>query len=380
MTTPFPRTVGWLSRDAFTAGHLALGAIALLIGAWIAWAMLADVGVYAVSKKGRLVVEQEAHPVEAVLGGTVVSVGMRLGDDIRAGDVLLDLDDTSVRRRLEEAAARRSALGGQLVLVHEEIVAAEATLSEARKALESGERAAEADLGEARAAAQLALAEAERQAELHAKQVVSAAALERAQAEAAQCRAEAVAVAARSEQTRRELRTGLGEREVDLIHLRREAERLRGEVEAAEAAAVRLAEEVERHRICAPVDGRLAQVAQLQPGAVLEQGERVASVLPSGEVRAVADFSPAEALGRIRPGQRAWVSLEAFPWTRYGYVEATVERVAAEPGGGVVRVELELASSSSRAPLEHGLPGTVEVEVERVAPWQLLLRRGRDPA
>jgi membrane fusion protein (multidrug efflux system) len=40
-----------------------------------------------------------------------------------------------------------------------------------------------------------------------------------------------------------------------------------------------------------------------------------------------------------------------------------------------VRVELEvLADPTSAIPLQHGLPGTVEIEVERLLPAKLVLR------
>jgi hypothetical protein len=52
-----------------------------------------------------------------------------------------------------------------------------------------------------------------------------------------------------------------------------------------------------------------------------------------------------------------------------------VERVANEPRDGRIRVELALRPfSRSRLPLQHGLPGLVEVEVERVTPAALVLR------
>jgi membrane fusion protein (multidrug efflux system) len=49
--------------------------------------------------------------------------------------------------------------------------------------------------------------------------------------------------------------------------------------------------------------------------------------------------------------------------------------VAGEIRDGKVRVELAVnAASRSRIPFQHGLPGSVEVEVERTSPAVLLLR------
>ena len=59
----------------------------------------------------------------------------------------------------------------------------------------------------------------------------------------------------------------------------------------------------------------------------------------------------------------------------FGYVHAVVQTVASETREGHLRVELALdPSQSSPVALEHGLPGAVEVETERVAPAALLFR------
>jgi hypothetical protein len=78
-------------------------------------------------------------------------------------------------------------------------------------------------------------------------------------------------------------------------------------------------------------------------------------------------------LGRIRPGQPR-LRLEGFPWTQYGSLAATVSRVASEVRNGRVRVELSVGPDrASPIPLQHGLPGNVEVQVERMAPATLVL-------
>ncbi|HBL26462.1 MAG TPA: hypothetical protein DD490_06475, partial [Acidobacteria bacterium] len=49
--------------------------------------------------------------------------------------------------------------------------------------------------------------------------------------------------------------------------------------------------------------------------------------------------------------------------------------LGSEPRDGRIRVELTLRPRpGSRLPLQHGLPGTVEVEVEKVSPAVLVLR------
>src|SRR5262249_14310840 len=60
---------------------------------------------------------------------------------------------------------------------------------------------------------------------------------------------------------------------------------------------------------------------------------------------------------------------------QYGFVSADVRRVASEVRDGTVRVELAVVPDpESRIPLQHALPGSIEVLVENVSPARLLFR------
>jgi membrane fusion protein (multidrug efflux system) len=136
-----------------------------------------------------------------------------------------------------------------------------------------------------------------------------------------------------------------------------------------------LTHELEQHHIRAPAAGSLGEVTPLQPGTVIDKGQRLGAVVPTGELRVVAEFAPPEALGRIRAPRELRLRLEGFPWIQYGAVAASVTHVATEPLNGRIRVELGLEQAVSfPVPLQHGLPGTLEVEVERISPAALVLR------
>jgi hypothetical protein len=110
-------------------------------------------------------------------------------------------------------------------------------------------------------------------------------------------------------------------------------------------------------------------------GAYVAEGQRLVSVVPQGELMAVGEFIPGSAMGRVRPGQRATMRLDGFPWAQYGSIDATVSRVATEIRDGAVRVEFTPARDGNPADLmQHGVPGVIEVAVERAAPASLVLR------
>ena len=131
----------------------------------------------------------------------------------------------------------------------------------------------------------------------------------------------------------------------------------------------------QRGPIRAPIGGTLAEAAVLRVGGVLKEGDKIGIIVPSGRMIVVAQFPPRAALGRLAPGQPAQLRLDGFPWMQWGAVAAKVEHVAGEVRDGSVRVELSVDSSRpTRVPLQHGLPGSVEVAVEQVSPATLLLR------
>ena len=67
--------------------------------------------------------------------------------------------------------------------------------------------------------------------------------------------------------------------------------------------------------------------------------------------------------------------MQSFPWVQYGVVPATVTNVGSELRNGKVRVELRIEPTpGSRIPLGHGMPGSVEIDVDRATPAHLVFR------
>lgn len=105
-----------------------------------------------------------------------------------------------------------------------------------------------------------------------------------------------------------------------------------------------------------------------------EATTEASSSAPSNDLRVVGLFPAATAIGRLEPGQPAIMRLSAFPWTEYGVLHARVSKIATEAKDGAVRVELDVEQGSERIPSRQGLLGSLEVEVESLRPWQLILR------
>jgi membrane fusion protein (multidrug efflux system) len=80
-------------------------------------------------------------------------------------------------------------------------------------------------------------------------------------------------------------------------------------------------------------------------------------------------------MGRVHPGQHATMRLDGFPWAQYGSISATVSRVGTEIRDGAVQVQFAPTSTGNpTAIMQHGVPGVIEVAIERAAPALLVLR------
>jgi multidrug resistance efflux pump len=369
----FPRTMRALQTDGMTPTVLGLILITALIAFWSCWLVLGRVSVYETSAMARLEVEH-VHPVAAGVGGRVVKSYLSLGRQVRSGDVLLEIE--AERESLETAEVRTHlvALDRQLAAIETAIGAEERTIALSSRAASASLSEASGRLAVTEAAARQAEEQHERVRQLRERGLVAEADLARAAHEAETRRAEVAVTRLGIERLGAQQVAAESAQKERVGALRRERLTLEGQRAAASQAIARHELEVDERRVRAHVDGRLAEVAPVQVGAMIRQGERLASIVPAGPVRVVAEFLPS-ALGRLRAGQSARLRLDGFPWTQYGHIPATVHSVASETREGRLRVELVLRQpQSSTVPLEHGLPGAVEIEIERVAPMALLLR------
>ncbi|HEV7668420.1 MAG TPA: HlyD family efflux transporter periplasmic adaptor subunit [Thermoanaerobaculia bacterium] len=375
MASPFSRTLRSLEADGHRRSLLGLVPAILLLAAWAGWFLLAKVVLYEVTDVARLSTEREAHPIATPVGGRVSAVRAVLGQRVKAGEILVELEGEEQLARLDEERGRQAALAGQIGALRRQIAAGGEGLSEQRRGSGSALAETRARLAETEAAALSAEQEAARQERLLAEGLVSPAEAERARSTAEQRRAAVESQRRALDRLGWSERTGASDRQGDLEELERELALLEGQAATATATVRRLERDLSLRTIRSPVAGRIGQLAPVPVGSVIGPGASLGMVVPEGGLMVIAEFLPAEALGRIRPDQPASVRLQGFPSIQYGDLAATVARVAAEPRGGRIRVELAAHPvRGSRLPLQHGLPATVEVEVERVTPAVLVLR------
>lgn len=375
MSTAFSQTTRSLAADSARPALFAWGIAALLLAAWCAWFLLGRVTLAQVSTQARLELRQSAQPLAAAAAGRVRAHRLVLGQQVQAGEVLVELDGDTARAHLAEAQARQAAVAAELAALAAELQRREQATGLEERAAEAAQQAAQARVKEGAGTLAHAVEQAQRLAAEAAAGGVPQAEARQAEAEARRLAAARQALIADAQRLHAAGATRVAELRSQSEALRRQQAALQGEQAMLAASLARLQADVELQLVRAPASGRVADVAPLRAGDVVTPGQRFGTLLPAGELIVAADFDPATAFGHLKPGQAARLRLAGFAWTEYGSVPATVARVAGELRDGRLHVELVPAAAPNPAlPLQHGLPGTVEVDIERVAPVMLLLR------
>jgi membrane fusion protein len=104
----------------------------------------------------------------------------------------------------------------------------------------------------------------------------------------------------------------------------------RSEASTAEASLDQRRAEAEARRlqfVTAPVSGRIAALPVTMGQAVVA-GATIAVVVPVGGRLEAELLAPSRAIGFVQPGQDVELSLEAFPYQRFGTVRGTIRSVS----------------------------------------------------
>lgn len=372
MRPAFSRTLRALDRDRRLHPLAVMMVVAALMAGWAVWIFGATVTVVRSSTSARVEARHPAVRVDPPVAGEIVDNHLVLGRSVRAGEVLVVLDATAQQLERDELLLRDASLGRQLEAVELQLEAERAAHAAAQEVTRSATATAKAQRGFSRALSRIAAEEAERTDVLESEALVSRMDFLTMRGENLRSRREARATALEAETAAAARRLDELHLDTELKRLERERANLRGARDEARARIARLELELERRVIRAPIAGRVVLVVEAPAGTFVEAGQSLGRIVSDAGIRVVAEFPPS-AVGRIQPGRVGQLRLDNYPWTQYGTVALEVTHVASEPIEGLVRVEMQPGDSPS-IELEHGLTGTVEIELEQVSPAVLVLR------
>ncbi len=376
MSNNFSRTLRALRTDGLTGWSLRALVATLLLSVWAAWFFWGRITVWAVSDSARAEVRNEVVQVDSPVEGQVVVVHIARGQEVAVGDLLVELETFREEGQRDSLIADLEGRRTSQTELSSRIRQEENSLGIWLRASRAGVEETRSRVTQAEAAAEAARQKEGRTRRLHGENLVPDEELEEAVSELKQRDAELDSAGLAAERAERELESSRADRQTKIDELRGQLSVADSAIRSLQARIDSLEQEVGQRQIRASIDGTLARVANLTPGSVVELGDELARIVPSGAVRAVAHYRAADAVGRIEPGQPARMRLDGFPSTQFGTVAVTVALVDNEPTEeGLIRVDLDVAPDPATAiDVQHGMVGTIEVEVDRLSPASMLMR------
>lgn len=358
-----PAALEIIESPAAPVGRAIAGTIILFFVAAIIWACLGKVDIIATAT-GRIIPTGRTKVIQPFETGVVRAIRVSDGQQVKAGDVLIELDPTA--SQADEVRLRHALAQDQLDLAR-------------LKALLTGDLdkfapPADADPLLAATASQRMEAQAAEQrarlADLDRQIAEKTAASQEAQASIDKI--DAVLPTLRGQRDIREqlLHNQFGskllylqaqqqvieqeqQRIVEQHHLQEETyavaalarqregavetyrKNLLGDLAKAEDSAIEhredLAKAVDRHALQtlrAPVDGSVQQLAVHTVGGVVTPAEQLMVIVPADSRLEVEATLPNKDVGFVEAGQRVAIKVEAFNFTRYGLLHGTVTSVS----------------------------------------------------
>jgi len=373
---PFRRTLQSLEIDKARDRRSPIALVVVAALAWATWSVTARIPIYATSDLARLESEMSTYRIAPAVDGHISRADLQLGQIVHKGQVLVELDSTTPRNALEEGTTRLAALRRDVAALDRQ-VQAEMRAFEADRARQA---VAIQEAGAAVDEATAHLESARRQSDDLAKLRAAGIAPEATASAAAQDTKANVARVTTLDLGRQRLETtravSAAEGESRVAALQAQRTRLEGEVAVSESAIAQLRHEIELRRIVAPESGRIGELKNVHLGTFISAGTGLGTVVPDESLRIVADLSP-ELMTRVRAGEPARFRYEGLSTLTHGSIAAVVTRTGTEVRDGTFEVVLapENGQPAPAIPLTHGLRGSIDIEVERLSPLSLLLRR-----
>lgn len=357
-----------------TRGPIRLGFWILIVGfgAFLLWAAFAPLD-EGVSAPATVSIETRRRTIQHMSGGTVKNVLVKEGQQVKEGDVLIELGDASARANYESVRqnymalraaesrllteqmekpaidfhpdlkaaasdplirqhmatqtqlfnARRSALDAELSAARESIAGQEAQIAGITGMLENRKAQATLQAEQIRNIRELA-------AEGYAprNQLLQ---LEQSQAELRSVMADLQANRERARQSIAELKMRMAQRRQEY---QKEAgaqlAEVRREVQSGQDKLRAVSEELDRVQIKAPVDGQVVGLSVSAIGGVVTPGQRIMDVVPKGETLVLDAKIPPHVIDRVHVGSETDVRFSAFSHTPQLVVEGKLVSVSGD--------------------------------------------------
>lgn len=348
--------------------------ICAFFGLGLAWSFFGQLDIHATAW-GKIEASGRAKVIQPLEPGKIATIAVRDGARVKAGDLLLALDDAEAKANASAAqeaydaaraeAARRKAsidfaraigrgeagagaaefdpttperlrrretavyvadrgfLEDTLVNLSRQVEQREATLQKLQMSID------EQTLTIANAKDRVGVRESSIKLNVGTKINLFDAreALQRAQAQIASDRGQMIetraSIAELASQRAKAISQFIADNEGKLAEAERKAEAFSQDVAKADA-------KLDHTRLVAPIDGVVQQLGVTTIGQVVSTGQQLMTIAPVDGALQVEVFVSNLDIGFVRVGQTAEVKVDAFPFTRFGAAPARVTQVAAD--------------------------------------------------
>jgi membrane fusion protein len=330
-------------------------------------ALLASIfGKVEVNGRGRGILRPTSgiRMVIAKLDGTVGQIDVHSGQQVKAGDLLVQIEAPPVQAQLLEAERQV-----QTVRKHFKVTAA---LQDRAQAEQSRRLRARIDklkeqIGSQRNSIEMLARDLERNLALERAGIVSPAAVDLARESAAQAQRQSHLMEQALEQASQEW-AGLDNSRQESLWQRRLT------IQNAEVRAESLAFMLGQTRLEAPEDG-MVEAMLVKPGEVVRTGQALCKLIPRNAPLHVVAFLEEKDRAFVKPGDEVKLELDQLSYAEYGTLRARIERISDDlaapfelhealgdtplPNLPTFRVELRITDASAVAkagiPLRSGM-------------------------
>lgn len=382
----------------FIAGGL------LFCATFVAWAWFGQINEVG-RAQGQLIPKGEVYKIHPVELGKVTHIAIKEGQEVKAGQVLVELDNQIAADEVERL--QQTLLADQLQLSQMQ------GLIE-RTRLEAQTRAAIAEADAQSQAAAITQSQAEAATlqkmldQLHSDAAAQEARLDRIkplvvegalakeqmfeveqalrdrqrtitqnQGELQKALVEAERLQAGLIQKQAEGRTALLGTEQQIQQLQVEVTQLRAKIAETQNLLLTAKAKLKQRFLYAPVSGVVLSLNVQNVGEVVQPGQTIAEMAPSNAALVLAASLPNQEAGFVKPGMPVQVKLDAYPYQDYGIIPGKVIAISPDAKldqrlGAVYRLEVALDRHSINTKNQ-----TVKFKVGQTATADIIIRRRR---
>jgi hemolysin D len=392
-----PAALEILVKPPSPVARALLLAICGLFFAALAWSYFGWMDIYAVAP-GKIQPDGGSKVVQPLEAGKVVAVHVENGSEVNAGDVLVELDPTEAAadreaqaRDLESASAEAARRQAAIAAARSDAldpppIAFPASITEPVRRREQG--VLTADLAQLRSSVATLKAElAEKQATkqrltstIAEREKLIALAKERV---AMRQKLDAMGAGSRGqtiealEQYETQITTDTGDRgqlietDADMAELVLKIDATIKQFVADQSQKLSEVEQKRDHleedlikaqsrashaELKAPIAGTVQQLMVSSIGQVVSGGQPLLTIVPRDDALEVKAMIANQDIGFVRTGQPAVVKVDAFPFTRYGTIDASVAKVSGDAVDE--RDATELSDAANAATPREGAPAS----------------------